>query len=265
MERHNVKQGALQTVEAATPRRAPAGLLSWLITLTTMALLAIAVAAQAQNAPASKTLQTVAGGPARASLLELYTSEGCSSCPPAETWLSKLTSDARVWKDIVPVAFHVDYWDYLGWVDVFARPEYSERQRDYGSSWNAESIYTPAFVNNGAEWMGWRDGKTVPAANAQGGTLSLDILPSASVVRFRPADGKKLRQTPTAFIAVLGMGMTRKITAGENDGQTLTHDFVAMDLQRIPLHQSGDEWLGNGKWQVVKAADPARYAVAVWV
>ncbi|MCI0452322.1 MAG: DUF1223 domain-containing protein, partial [Candidatus Latescibacteria bacterium] len=86
----------------------------------------VAVAAFGQTAPAP--VQTITGGPARASLLELYTSEGCSSCPPAEAWFSKLTASERLWKDVVPVAFHIDYWDYLGWVDVFARPEFSERQ-----------------------------------------------------------------------------------------------------------------------------------------
>src|SRR5687768_10063986 len=70
-------------------------------------------------------------GPNRTALLELYTSEGCSSCPPAEAWLSRVKSDARLWKEFVPVAFHVDYWDYLGWRDPFGMANYSERQRAY--------------------------------------------------------------------------------------------------------------------------------------
>ena len=70
-------------------------------------------------------------GPQKVSLLELYTSEGCSSCPPAETWLSRLTTDGRLWKEIVPVAFHVDYWDDLGWKDRYAKQEYTSRQRSY--------------------------------------------------------------------------------------------------------------------------------------
>src|SRR5574339_14875 len=81
----------------------------------------------------------------RTALLELYTSEGCSSCPPAEAWLSRLKSDARLWKDFVPVAFHVDYWDYLGWRDPFGAAEYSERQRGYAAQWKSRSVYTPGF------------------------------------------------------------------------------------------------------------------------
>jgi len=88
----------------------------------------------------------------RTALLELYTSEGCSSCPPAETWLSGLKESSRLWKDFVPVAFHVDYWDYLGWRDPWAQRGFSDRQRAYAASWHSENIYTPGFVLNGKEW-----------------------------------------------------------------------------------------------------------------
>src|SRR5437867_10582189 len=73
----------------------------------------------------------------RTALLELYTSEGCSSCPPAEAWLSKLKDAPGLWRDFVPIAFHVDYWDSLGWKDPFAIKAYSERQRDYAASWRS--------------------------------------------------------------------------------------------------------------------------------
>src|SRR5713226_2490390 len=66
-------------------------------------------------------------GPQKIHLLELFTSEGCSSCPPAEAWLSKLKSDPRLWKDFVPLAFHVDYWDRLGWRDRFSSRAWTER------------------------------------------------------------------------------------------------------------------------------------------
>src|SRR5271154_4189044 len=78
-------------------------------------------------------------------LLELYTSEGCSSCPPAETWLSGLKDAPGLWSNFVPLAFHVDYWDYLGWKDKWANQQFSERQRDYASLWAAKNIYTPEF------------------------------------------------------------------------------------------------------------------------
>jgi hypothetical protein len=73
---------------------------------------------------------SVQSGPARAHLLELYTSEGCSSCPPAEQWFSTLKQSPRLWKEIVPVAFHVNYWDQLGWKDKLASPANTARQRN---------------------------------------------------------------------------------------------------------------------------------------
>jgi len=207
-------------------------------------------------------VQTIQSGPARVALLELYTSEGCSSCPPAETWLSSLAQDDRVWKDVAPVAFHVDYWDYLGWGDVFATSAFSERQRDYAEAWESPRIYTPGFVLNGSEWRGWRDGKNIPAANGSAGTLKLELGGTGAAVRFDPAKDIK---TPIAHVVLLGMGLTRKIDAGENKGKTLAHDFVVLDYKRAPLVKNGAGWAGRSVWLRKHAEKPARYAAAVWV
>src|SRR6186713_3438579 len=91
-------------------------------------------------------------GKTRTHVIELFTSEGCSSCPPAEAWLSKLKDEPRLWRDFVPLAFHVDYWDRLGWRDPFAARQWTARQYDYSSRWNSSSVYTPGFVLNGREW-----------------------------------------------------------------------------------------------------------------
>jgi hypothetical protein len=88
----------------------------------------------------------------RVSLLELYTSEGCSSCPPADRWLSTLRDDPRLWRLVVPVAFHVDYWDYLGWRDRFADPAHAERQRTLAGQGLLSTVYTPGLVLDGKEW-----------------------------------------------------------------------------------------------------------------
>jgi len=82
----------------------------------------------------------------KTALLELFTSEGCSSCPPAETWLSGLKSAPGLWKEFVPVSFHVDYWDHLGWKDAWGTKAFSDRQRAYARNWQTDSIYTPGFV-----------------------------------------------------------------------------------------------------------------------
>ncbi|TPW10725.1 MAG: hypothetical protein FD130_2142 [Halothiobacillaceae bacterium] len=98
----------------------------------------------------------------RTAVLELYTSEGCSSCPPADRWLHQFTTDARLWRDIVPLAFHVDYWDYLGWRDRFAHPEHTARQQTYAAIGGIKTVYTPGLVLNGREWRGWFERRTLP-------------------------------------------------------------------------------------------------------
>src|SRR6059036_376240 len=85
-------------------------------------------------------------GSQRAHVIELFTSQGCSSCPPAEAWLSKLKAEPGLWKDFLPLAFHVDYWDRLGWRDPFAAKEWTARQYQYSANWKKESVYTPGFV-----------------------------------------------------------------------------------------------------------------------
>src|SRR2546430_7383511 len=111
-------------------------------------------------------------GPQKVHLLELFTSEGCSSCPPAEAWLSKLKSDPRLWKDFVPLAFHVDYWDRLGWRDPFAAKEWTARQYRYSATWKNESVYTPGFILDGREWT---NRSLPPPAAEKPGALKLLI------------------------------------------------------------------------------------------
>ena len=95
------------------------------------------------NLTASAAESVFCSAPGGTSLLELYSSEGCSSCPPADSWLSSLRGSPGLWTDFVPVAFQVDYWDYLGWRDVLASPEYTARQKSYGR------LVTPQVLLNG--------------------------------------------------------------------------------------------------------------------
>src|SRR5258705_2813519 len=88
----------------------------------------------------------VSGSYAPVAVLELFTSEGCSSCPPADNLLPELT---KLDSGIIPLSFHVDYWNRLGWTDPFSNPDYSDRQRKYADHWRLESVYTPELVING--------------------------------------------------------------------------------------------------------------------
>jgi hypothetical protein len=181
---------------------------------------------------------TFQSGPQRVSLLELYTSEGCSSCPPAEAWLEQLKSSPRLWNTLVPVAFHVDYWDDLGWKDRFAKPEYTSRQRAYSLVWSSSSVYTPGFVLDGQEWKGWFSGNPLPDPGKQiAGSLGLTISVHRASIEYSGAPGLK---EIDAYLAPLEMNISSQVLAGENRGRHLVHSFVALALvsQRLS-HEQG--------------------------
>jgi hypothetical protein len=197
-------------------------------------------------------------GPQKVSLLELYTSEGCSSCPPAESWLSRLTTDGRLWKEIVPVAFHVDYWDDLGWKDRLAKQEYTARQRSYSTVWGDSSVYTPGFVFNGREWKGWFTGNALPNADDRSaGRLDVSIKNGTARIAYSANSGPKEIE---AHIVPLAMDVSSDVRAGENRGRTLAHSFVALDL--VTLKLAGGNGQFSGELPVNFAAAKA---IAVWV
>jgi hypothetical protein len=203
------------------------------------------------------------------SLLELYTSEGCSSCPPAEAWLGGLTTSPELWTEIVPVAFHVDYWDSLGWRDRFASPAATERQRAYAASWGSDSVYTPGFVLDGREWRDWagyRAGELPPAAQGAGcaGQLSATVRDGKTVTVIyrsadRPAAGREVS------VAVLGCNLNSNVKAGENRGRSLRHDFVALSCQTKKLSPGKDEASAVFELPPPLPGDAQRLALAVWV
>ncbi|MCX6951762.1 MAG: DUF1223 domain-containing protein [Verrucomicrobia bacterium] len=204
-----------------------------------------------------------ASGPARVSLIELYTSEGCSSCPPAERWLGKLRDAPGLWRDFVPVAFHVDYWNRLGWPDRFSSKEFTQREYAYAAAWNSESVYTPCFVRDGTEWRA----REVPRASGAGEagmlTVSYDVAKGGLRADFVPAPtaGDGPRKTETTFevhAAILGAGIVSKVTSGENRGETLGHEFIALALAHgVPGREIA--------LAVPTVAGVPRHALAVWV
>ncbi len=200
----------------------------------------------------------------RASLLELYTSEGCSSCPPAETWLSRLKGDPRLWTEFVPVAFHVDYWDNLGWKDRFAAGAFTNRQREYGARWGGDSIYTPEFVLDGREWRGLGT-PPAPGRGADPGALSATVRGDGRTVTVSFAPTNQPKAAREAFVTLLGFDLRSSVKAGENRGRALSHDFVALGWERKPLAVGA-----SGRQEVTfhlpeAPKDAGRLAVAVWV
>lgn len=169
-------------------------------------------------------------------LLELYTSEGCSSCPPADKWISKIKHDKS---KVTPLAFHVDYWDYIGWKDQFSTAEYSDRQRKTAAFGGAGFVYTPQFVFNGRDFKGWDNSRlnsaihqtqkfssranlTLDAVNQADGSIKLKATAEAT----NPDDAKKA----DVFVALYENGLVTQVKAGENNGRELKHDYVVRKL-----------------------------------
>jgi hypothetical protein len=128
---------------------------------------------------------------------------------------------------------HVDYWNYIGWTDRFAKERYTSRQQQYVRDGNVRVAYTPGFFANGEEWRGWFSGDALTTQNPPVGNLSLGLKGDSLAVRFDPiADvGEKL----VVNIAILGMRLVSDVQAGENDGKELKHDFVALNIQTVDL------------------------------
>jgi hypothetical protein len=198
-------------------------------------------------------------------LLELFTSEGCSSCPPAEKWLSSLKTSPALWKQFVPVAFHVDYWDYLGWRDPWASKAFSDRQRAYTQLWRGDSIYTPGFVLNGQEWRAWSRPKDGPPASGR----------KAGVLRVSSTDWEHWRVSFSpegqgagdyeVHAAMLANELISEVKAGENQGRRLNHDFVVTVLATCSLKAQGDKLEGEFEFKPSKKVEAKRLALAVWV
>jgi hypothetical protein len=200
----------------------------------------------------------------RVSLVELYTSEGCSSCPPADAWLGRLKDSPRLWSEFVPVAFHVDYWDRLGWRDPWSSPEWSDRQRALAGSWRAGEVYTPCVVLNGSEWRGWGPTKGPPSTAAEKtGALSVHSADGGSwTVTFAPA---KAGEGYEARAALLACGLSSNVRAGENAGRRLAHDFTVIALEKASLGEFDGVVRGELFLPPRKTALGERWAVAVWV
>jgi hypothetical protein len=189
-------------------------------------------------------------GPGTAALVELYTSEGCSSCPPAERWLGTL-GKRHPGPAVVPLALHVDYWDYIGWKDPYARREFALRQRKLSQLQRMALVYTPQVVLQGRDFRHWGTkvfDEAVERINSQPARarLKLSVLRvddealevEASAELMQPAGDAAL------YVAAYRSSLQSKVTAGENRGRILAHDYVVLewlgpfevDRQRVERH-----------------------------
>ncbi len=234
---------------------------------TSASLLATLAFASAPLAPAFAAC-TADSGNTRAALVELYTSEGCSSCPPADKALMQLggksASTANSSTRIVPLALHVDYWDSIGWKDPFAQPAFSQRQDWEVHANRHRTSFTPHFFVNGREVQDWRGDLDENLHSDKGPA------PARLQVRAEPRGGNALhvvvdtslaagRGPVQLFIAVTESKLSSQVKAGENSGAKLDHDFVVRNWIG-PIDVQGT---GGSVDRVVNVPQLARGQVAV--
>ena len=192
-------------------------------------------------------------------LIELYTSEGCSSCPPAEEYLNKFKHNKELWKKWIPVAFHVDYWDYIGWRDRYATRKFGQRQSLYASLKRASTVYTPAFMVNGSSWRRGLFSNALPEEKSDAGNLVVSVNGKSLQATYHAINNNK--SSLKLNVAVLGMGLTTYIERGENQGRTAQHEFVVVGFNTAKSNNL--QW--NMPLPELHYSQVKKYALAVWV
>jgi hypothetical protein len=190
--------------------------------------------------PASAAPCTAQSGAQTTALVELYTSEGCDSCPPADRWLSSLGARGYVPEKVVPLSLHVDYWDYIGWKDPFAKPAFSGRQRKLTQLQRLAFVYTPQVMLQGQDFRGWRGpGFDAAVARINGErararlALTIESLRRDGMTveaRAGLLDGAHQKDA-ALYLAGYENRLSSAVTAGENRGHALKHDYVVLEWQ----------------------------------
>lgn len=194
----------------------------------------------------------VSSGPKTTALVELYTSEGCSSCPPADKRLSQFPSHGYGFEQVVPISLHVDYWDDLGWKEPFAQPQFSERQSWLVHANGHKTVFTPHFFVSGTEVRDWRAnlGDELKRASAQAAGANIQLRSEAAgqgaFVISGSASAPAAADPAALFVAVTEDKLISNVSAGENRGVTLSHDHVvrqwigpiALNAGHADVHQA---------------------------
>jgi hypothetical protein len=187
-------------------------------------------------------------------MIELFSSEGCSSCPPAEHWVNQYVNHPDLWKSFIPLVYHVDYWDNLGWEDRFAKYSHSQRQRAYAQQGYTSGVYTPGFFLNSKEWKGWFTKDKIKLSTIPTDILTLDVKGTNVKVTYLNSNINRIH------IALLGFGLETKVPKGENRGKVLKHDFVVLN------HTSYLSKKSISITELLQSKTKAkRYAIVVWI
>jgi hypothetical protein len=213
--------------------------------------------AKAADTVAVENVVKVAKSPSnRVVLLELYTSEGCSSCPPADRFLSSLKDAGVSDKHLIPLAFHVTYWDYIGWKDRFAKKQYDERQRSLAHKNRKTTVYTPQFILSGDDYRSYATfNEDINKLAAEKATVALVL--TANIVSDRQGEDSLQLNLETDisksqvkdigyYLLVVENNLVSDVNDGENNGEKLHHDYVVRQFfgpyfQSKPENQSKRE------------------------
>jgi hypothetical protein len=209
-------------------------------------------------------------GPGTAALVELYTSEGCSSCPPADRWLSGLGKRYKPGQ-VVPLALHVDYWDYIGWKDPYARREFALRQRKLSALQRMAFVYTPQVVLQGRDFRGWGSrafDEAVARINAEPARARLRLAILAADAGGMDVETTAELARPSGddvlYMAAYRSGLESQVKAGENRGRLLSHDHVVLEWKG-PIPLAGSPAVERRRLALLPGAGAAESGVAAFV
>ena len=232
------------------------------------------LAVLALSAGLAQAAQCTAKSPATTTaLVELYTSEGCDSCPPADRWLSTLGGKGYAADRVVPIALHVDYWDYIGWKDPYAKQAFSARQRKMASLARAAVVYTPQVLLQGRDFRSWGSGafeQEVAKINAQPAKARIALaLDTRDKGAFDLEATVELLQGLSPGDMALYVGayenkLVSEVKAGENRGKTLPHDYVVLQWAG-PLEFKGSKLVERQRLPLLPKAVAANSGVVAFV
>jgi hypothetical protein len=233
-----------------------------------------AVSAPAHSGPSEEGQCIKQSPPHAVALVELYTSEGCSSCPPADRWISQTAGKGYGTDQLVRLSLHVDYWDQLGWKDRFGNRKFSERQSNLAGLAKTRLVYTPEVFVNLRELRGWdsasRFQDAVRQINAKPASadIRLEIAEATAAqmlirAKFQIKSGVAAKQ-PNAVIALYENKLVNVVIAGENRGVTLHHDYVVREwIGPIPFAGGAAEY--RKTVMIDRAWNPKNLGVAAFV
>jgi len=201
-------------------------------------------------------------------VVELFSSEGCSSCPSADLLVSKLTAWARQNNEpVYPLIFHVDYWNNLGWRDVFSSPAFTQRQNDYARVFKDQGVYTPEMIINGSDAFVGSNQQQLQKDLDSELSMPASVILHISLIK-QESNQIIVKYSAEGFsdgdvinMALVERGLSTEVTAGENAGRTLHHDNVVREFQSIPLTKAASQI----KIPLNKISDTTQASVIVYV